>query len=112
MAEGLGVPFIVIDELWLGFLLGGQVERNAKELQEFLDHPVVETLPLDLAVAQNYAEIVAALRRAGKPMPTNDVWIAASAARAGATVVTFDAHFRDISRVASLVLGPAGPWPK
>jgi predicted nucleic acid-binding protein len=103
-AEWLGVPFVVVGELWLGFLLGGQLERNASELHEFLESPVVEMLTMDLQVARAYAEIAVALRQAGTPLPTNDVWVAASAARAGATVLTFDAHFRAVSRVGSLVL--------
>lgn len=103
-AEWLGVPFVVVGELWLGFLLGGQLERNARELDEFLESPVVEALPVDLHVARAYAEILAALRQAGTPLPTNDVWVAATAARAGAAVLTFDAHFRAISRVGSVVL--------
>lgn len=103
-ADWLGVPFVVVGELWLGFLLGDQRERNGRELEEFLSHPAVETLALDLATAQAYGEIVVALRTAGTPVPTNDIWIAACAARAGATVLTFDRHFRAIQRVGSLVL--------
>jgi predicted nucleic acid-binding protein len=38
------------------------------------------------------------------PLPTNDVWVASVAARDGATVVTFDDHFRLIHRVGSNVL--------
>ena len=44
------------------------------------------------------------MRNKGTPLPTNDIWIAATAIRAGATVLTFDAHFREIARVAVLVL--------
>ncbi len=44
------------------------------------------------------------LRTGGRPLPANDVWIAASAARAGATLPTFDAHFRSVARVGTLVL--------
>ena len=40
----------------------------------------------------------------GTPLPTNDVRIAAAAARAGAAVLTFDVHFREIARVGVLVL--------
>jgi tRNA(fMet)-specific endonuclease VapC len=52
-----------------------------------------------------YGEIVTALRRAGTALPTNDLWIAATAAHAGATILTYDARFRQIARVGSLVLG-------
>ncbi len=61
-------------------------------------------MPFDRDVARLYAEIVRALKAKGTPLPTNDIWIAAAAARVGATVLTFDDHFRAIERVGSLVL--------
>lgn len=105
-ADWIGVPAIVLGELWLGFLLGGRADRNQTELAAFLAHPVVETLPVDDDVARLYAEIVVELRKAGTPLPTNDIWVAATAARAGATVLTYDAHFSAIKRVGSVVLVP------
>ena len=104
-AEWLGVPAVTLGELRTGFLLGGQRERNEAELREFLANPVVHVLPVDDEASRHYAEIVCDLRRAGTPLPTNDVWIGATAARAGALVLTFDGHFGKIGRVGSLVLG-------
>lgn len=103
-AEWIGVPAVVLGELRTGFLLGGVRERNEAELRAFLANPVVRVLPIDDEVSRHYAEIVADLRRAGTPLPTNDIWIAATAARAGALVLTFDAHFARIGRVGSLAL--------
>ena len=103
-AEWVGIPSVVVGELQAGFQLGARIDENVNELDEFLAHPVVETLPVDTAVAHIYGEIFADLRRKGRPFPTNDIWIAATAARAGATVLTFDEHFREIARVGSLVL--------
>lgn len=105
-AEWVGMPLVVVGELWLGFVLGGHLQQNATELEEFLHSPVVEMLPVDLEVARAYGEIAASLRHAGTPLPTNDIWVAASAARSGATVLTFDDHFRSITRVGSVVLSP------
>ena len=103
-AEWIGVPNVVLGELWTGFLLGTRTGQNARELERFLDHPVVETLPVDAEVSRIYSEIVVELRANGRPLPTNDIWIAATAARAGAAVLTFDAHFREIARVGTHVL--------
>ena len=103
-AAWIGVPSIVIGELWLGFLGGARWERNARELQEFLGHSLVHEIPVDSAVARIYADIVLALRKAGTPIPTNDIWIAAAAASVGAAVVTFDEHFRAVGRVGSILL--------
>lgn len=59
---------------------------------------------MDSETSFQYAEIVAELRRAGTPIPTNDIWIAATAARNGATVLTCDDHFERIGRVGSVVI--------
>ena len=106
-AEWVGVPAIVIGELLSGFAQGRQTSRNERELEEFLANPVVETLPVDRDVARLYSEIFTSLKASGTPLPINDVWVAATAARAGASVLTFDAHFSKIKRVGSLVLDAA-----
>ncbi len=103
-ASYVAVPSIVIGELWIGFLAGARVRENELELSQFLEHRVVEEVPVDRDVARFYAEIVRALKAKGTPLPTNDIWIAAAAARVGATVLTFDDHFRAIERVGALVL--------
>ena len=103
-AAWIGVPAIVVGELWLGFLQGRRSEINHRELAEFLSHPAVEELPVDGEIGRIYAEIVLQLRRRGTPVPANDIWIAATAARAGAAVLTYDSHFSAIERVGSVVL--------
>lgn len=104
-ASWLGVSTVVLGELGVGFRLGGKRERNVAELEEFLAHPVVTVLEIDQGVSELYAEIVVGLRHRGRPIPTNDIWIAATAARAGAAVLTYDPHFGDVSRVAAVILG-------
>ena len=102
-AEWVGVPAVTLGELRTGFLLGDRRDRNEAELREFLASPVVETLVIDDEVSRHYAEIVGDLRRAATPLPTNDIWIAATAARSGALVLTFDGHFAKIARVGTVV---------
>lgn len=104
-AELVGVPTIALGELRTGFLLGGRRRRNEVELDVFLDSPVVQVLTVDSETSRQYAEIVAELRKAGTPIPTNDIWIAATAARNGTTVLTCDDHFERIGRVGSVVIG-------
>lgn len=103
-AGWVGVPSVTVGELETGFRLGRRYDSNHDLLERFLAHPVVELMLVDQNVAQIYAEIVVALRKAGRPLPTNDIWIAACAASVGATVLTFDAHFAEIDRVGALVL--------
>jgi len=103
-AEWIGLPTVVLGELRTGFLLGRRRERNEQDLELFLANPVVSTLTVDDAVSRHYAEIVVELRKAGTPVPTNDLWIAATAARAGALVLTADRHFERITRVGSVII--------
>jgi predicted nucleic acid-binding protein len=103
-AELVGVSTIVLGELRTGFVLGGQRKRNEAELDAFLENPAVEVMQVDPETSRHYAEIVAELRRAGTPLPTNDIWIAATAARNGTTVLTCDDHFERIARVGSIVI--------
>jgi tRNA(fMet)-specific endonuclease VapC len=103
-AEAVGVPAIALGELRAGFLLGGRQRRNELELDAFLGNPVVRVLAVDSETSRQYAEIVAELRTAGTPIPTNDIWIAATAARNGATVLTCDSHFKQVRRVGSVIV--------
>jgi tRNA(fMet)-specific endonuclease VapC len=102
-ADWIGIPTVTLGELRTGFLLGGRRERNESELDEFLANPIVEVLEVDAEASRHYAEIVADLRRAGTPLPTNDIWIAATAARHGASVLTCDEHFERIARVGTVL---------
>lgn len=108
-AEWIGVPSVVLGELRVGFLLGRSRGRNEEALGEFLANPVVEELSVDGEASRHYAEIVVDLKRGGTPIPTNDIWIAAVAARAGAVVLSYDRHFAFVSRVGSVVLKEDDP---
>ena len=105
-AEWIGVPSIVIGELWVGFLGGDNAQRNEVELAEFMANPAVEEIVVDSRIGRIYGEIVGTLRRAGTPVPTNDIWIAAAAAAEGASVLTYDDHFALVQRVGSILLSP------
>lgn len=103
-AELVGLSTIALGELRTGFVLGGRRKRNEAELDAFLENPVVEVLQVDGEASRQYAEIVAELRKAGTPVPTNDIWIAAVASRNGASVLTCDDHFERIGRVGSVLV--------
>lgn len=103
-ARRIAVPVIVLGELRAGFAAGAKLDKNDRELKAFLASPVVDVLDVDEAASTIYAEIVNQLRRAGNPVPTNDIWIAALAAREGLPVLTFDAHFQVIGRVSARIL--------
>jgi tRNA(fMet)-specific endonuclease VapC len=106
-ATRIYMPTIVLGELRTRFRLGSRADSNEEALQQFVAEPVVSVLDVDEQAASIYADIVVALRRSGTPVPTNDIWIAALAAREGATVLTFDEHFCQIARVGTRLLAPS-----
>lgn len=113
-ASWIGFPTIALGELYTAFSLSPSDEREASRLIDFLAHPVVETIPVDGKVAHEYGHLVADLRRAGTPLPANDIWIAACAARTSSVVLTCDSRFARIARIGCVVLrpGPLTPPPQ
>ncbi len=100
----IGVDIAVIAELFSGFSLGRKEKRNRQELEAFLDSPRVELLLHDLETVEYYALIVKRLKAKGRPIPTNDIWIAANAMKHGLALYSFDSHFEEIE---GLLLLPA-----
>ena len=90
------VPSIVLGELLAGFLLGRREPQNREDLARFLDAPLVEILSATEKTADYYALIYGGLRKKGRPIPSNDLWIAAAAMERGATLLTLDSHFKNI----------------
>jgi tRNA(fMet)-specific endonuclease VapC len=103
-ASAVSIPAVVLGELRAGFRMGRNSATNEHELEAFLSSSAVHVLALDDEVASIYADLVLDLRRSATPLPTNDIWIAACAIRDGSTVLTYDAHFKEIQRVGSIVL--------
>ncbi|MBW1921630.1 MAG: type II toxin-antitoxin system VapC family toxin [Deltaproteobacteria bacterium] len=93
-ADEIGFSVVSIGELLVGFKLGGKEQKNRKELEQFLDSPRVVVYPVDESTADFYAQILCNLRQIGKPVPTNDIWIAASAFQHGLKLLTRDSHFQ------------------
>lgn len=103
-ADEIHVTPVVLGELRAGFRGGRYRRKNEDELSAFLDSPRVVVDAIDEDTSIRYAEIVASLRTAGRPVPANDVWIAASAMQHGLVVVTTDAHFSRIPTIIAEVV--------
>ncbi|WP_277058433.1 type II toxin-antitoxin system VapC family toxin [Trichlorobacter lovleyi] len=103
-AETIAVNTVVIGELLAGFKGGNKEALNRKELDLFLDTPRVQFCTVEETTAEFFALIFNNLKQAGKPIPVNDIWIAASAMQHGRTLLTLDSHF---SHIAGLSLHPA-----
>jgi len=95
-AKSIMVPTTVLGELYAGFYIGSRTTKNISELLEFLDQPGIFIKCPDIDIAERYGIIVKELRQKGSPIPTNDIWIAATAMETGARLITFDKHFENI----------------
>ena len=91
--DRIGISTISIGELFSGFKAGGREEENREELELFLDSPRVTVHAIEVETADWYAVILNQLRASGTPIPTNDIWIAASAFQHGYKLLTNDKHF-------------------
>jgi tRNA(fMet)-specific endonuclease VapC len=92
-AEAVLLPAVVAGELLYGFRYGSRFEENAARLEAFLETPSVNLLAVTFVTADRFGRIATALREKGRPIPTNDIWVAAQAMEAGADLVSSDAHF-------------------
>ena len=100
-ADTVFLSAVTLGELEAGFVLGSRPDENRSALRDFLAEPFVTIVPVVEAVARRYGNLFAGLRRAGTPVPTNDIWIASCALHVGAQLITFDSdfdRFRDLDR--------------
>ncbi len=94
--DQIGISTISIGELVSGFKGGSKEEKNREELDIFLDSPRVVVYCIDVATTEFYSSIIDNLKKAGTPIPTNDIWIAAVAFEHGYKLFSKDKHFKNI----------------
>ena len=99
-AEEVLLSVVVLGELLYGFRHNSRSERNARGMRAFLDNPYVSLVPVGETTADRYSRIAASLRAKGRPIPTNDLWIAAHAMETGADLVSADRHFEHVDGIA------------
>ena len=92
--QQISICAVSIGELLSGFKAGARENKNREELEAFLDSPRVQLHSINEDTAEFYAEILDGLRKRGKPIPTNDIWIAAVALQHGLKLYSKDQHFK------------------
>jgi tRNA(fMet)-specific endonuclease VapC len=92
-ASQVFMSIFVLGELLAGFLGGRRERENRERLEAFLGKPTVIVIDATRDTADIFGRIKDRLRRAGTPIPINDVWIAAHANEHGAETITYDRHF-------------------
>jgi len=98
-AEEVWIPLFALGEIKAGLLGGTQQRRNESLLNRLLAKPTVGVLLPGRETAEHYARIFVQLRRAGTPVPDNDLWIAALVLEHDLVLITRDRHFERIPQV-------------
>jgi tRNA(fMet)-specific endonuclease VapC len=96
MADIVYMSIFVLGELHAGFAGGVKKAENEATLHDFLMRSTVKTLNATSETASVFGFVKNNLRKAGTPIPINDVWIAAHGMESGSTIVTYDNHFRQV----------------
>ena len=92
------IPAIVIGELEYGAMYSQQVEKNKSNIKQLVQaYPI---LSIDKDTAEVYGRIKAVLRSKGKPIPENDIWIAALAQQHNMLLISRDRHFSEIEGIS------------
>lgn len=89
------ISSVVLGELYIGVNRVTNKAKHLKKLNDFLK--LCTVLDTDSITAKYYGETVTMLYKKGKPVPTNDIWIAAVALQYDLTIITRDKHFHEIN---------------
>ena len=100
LAEEIYVSSVVLGELYAGFRHGTRTAENEEILKHFLTAPSVTVAVVGDETAHRYALILNDLRRTGALIPTNDIWIAATAMEHGLRLLTTDPHYERVRQIA------------
>lgn len=95
------IPSIVLGELHYGARKSARSADNIRRIETLLDG--FDVLVCDEGTAVHYGEIKLELRLKGRPIPENDIWIAAIAQQHGLILVTRDRHFAEVDRLKTEV---------
>ena len=96
-AETVYMSIFVLGELYAGFIGGTREPENKETLHRFLLKPTVKILNATSETAEVFGLLKGNLKKAGIPLPINDVWIAAHGIETGSVVITYDVHFKKIA---------------
>lgn len=97
IATDVFVPAVAIGELYYGAYKSQRVEDNRQNVAAFIANRVV--LNVDANTADVYGQVKQRLRAKGRPIPENDIWIAALAIQYDLVLIADDAHFDEVDNL-------------
>lgn len=93
------IPFVVLAEMKAGFAGGARRVQNEALLASLLTRATVAVLYAGRETTEHYARLFVQLKRAGTPVPENDLWIAALCLEHDLSLITRDRHFDKIPQL-------------
>ncbi|MEQ9548361.1 MAG: type II toxin-antitoxin system VapC family toxin [Coleofasciculus sp. G3-WIS-01] len=99
-ADEIFVPSIAVGELCYGAKKSGHSKENLERIEELIANSTV--LGCDTQTARHYGDVKNKLRLKGRPLPENDIWIAALALQYNLTLVTRDGNFQEIENLLTV----------
>jgi tRNA(fMet)-specific endonuclease VapC len=96
-AKEIFIPSTVIGELYFGAFKSSRPKENSTRIENFA--AVNTVLVCGIGTSREYGRIKHLLLKKGKPVPENDIWIAALAIEYDLTLVTRDDHFKNIDKL-------------
>ena len=93
-ATDVFIPVVAVGELYFGAYKSQRVEENRRAVAAFIANRVL--LPVDADTTDIYGQIKQQLRAKGRPIPENDIWIAAQSIQHDLILITDDAHMGEI----------------
>jgi tRNA(fMet)-specific endonuclease VapC len=93
IADVIYLSIFVLGELYTGFRGGTKYQENRKILEKFLQKLTVEILNATETTSDIFGQLKNTLKKAGTPLPINDVWIASHALETGSKLISYDKHF-------------------
>ena len=99
-ASEIFISSITVGELCYGAKKSARSTENLERIKDFVAN--ITVLRCDVETAYLYGEIKNKLRLKGRPLPENDIWIAAISLQYNLTLVTRDAHFQEVENLQAI----------
>ncbi len=100
-ADEVFIPSIALGELHYGARKSGRSQKNLERIEEFVENNTI--VECDANTASQYGDLKNRLRIKGRPLPENDMWIAALALQYDLTLITRDAHFQEVENLRTVL---------
>jgi tRNA(fMet)-specific endonuclease VapC len=97
LAAEVFVPAVALGELFFGAAKSGRPAENTATVERFASGRAIVSADFD--VAREYGRLKQYLMQKGRPIPENDIWIAATAKCHGMVLVTRDRHFQEVENL-------------